>query len=296
MDMKKFKKIGLVLSIAVIGLVLLSQGVFAQNKPILVVSPPTSTKNVGESFDLVVKVLPAGEKVCAVEGQLLVSKLVVQNIIVAGDIMPQTSPSFSNNLYFLLGVPNCTTQEKTLFTVKVKGQSVGEASAAFGEVDIIGEGKSISSDSNSGKYQIVALKMKKKAPGKESTAQKVVKPCTCGKWTSWQDKGCGGEGCLETQMLQVRTRTCVSSGCDVERQTQCMNNASCVIAAKERLKNASERTSRTGVALLLASIGSLITLGTGNVLLGIVVGLGIVLILIVILILMYRKRRGKKGD
>ena len=44
------------------------------------VSPASQNKEVGDIFDISIRVSPAGEKVCAVEGKLLLDKLDIQDI------------------------------------------------------------------------------------------------------------------------------------------------------------------------------------------------------------------------
>ena len=80
--MKKNKITILILGIVGV-LIFGNQIALAQDSPSVFVSPANLTKNVGEDFDLAIKVNPAGQKVCAVEGQLVLSKLTVQEIKVA---------------------------------------------------------------------------------------------------------------------------------------------------------------------------------------------------------------------
>lgn len=98
----------------------------------------------------------SGSKVCAVEGTLVFNNLSCQNITVAGDVTPQSSPICSNP-HFLIGVPSCTTADKVLFTATVKAESAGTSSISFTGVDIIGEGVSVGSTSISGNYTINAV-------------------------------------------------------------------------------------------------------------------------------------------
>jgi hypothetical protein len=67
--------------------------------------------------------------------------------------MAQTMPTCSNP-HFLLGIPTCTTSDKSLFTVSVRAGSPGAASANFTGAEIIGVGVLISSDSTGGNYTI----------------------------------------------------------------------------------------------------------------------------------------------
>jgi len=282
----------LILGIAAV-LIFGNQIALAQDNPSVFISPANLTKNVGDSFDLAIKVNPAGQKVCAVEGQLTLSKLTVQKVSVADGIISQTSPSFSNNFYFLLGIPGCTTQEKTLFTIRIKANTVGKAGVGFRNVDIIGEGVSVSSVFVGGNYEIIIPK----TPVKVEEGQKpsVVSPCVCEKWSSWQNRGCGEGGCLETQRLQERVRVCTPSACDIERQTQCVNDSTCIALAKEK----PEVPKTTSQASLLSALGNVITLGTGYTWLGVIIGIGIILFSIFVILLIlknYRKYRERKKE
>ena len=97
---------------------------------------------------------------------------------------------------------------------------------------------------------------------KEKTS---VTPCGCEDWSSWHNKGCGEGSCLDTQRLQIRSRNCNPSECDIEEQTQCVNDPQCISKAKEpslvasTKKNAEEES-------LLAAIGNIFSFGTGNIL------------------------------
>ena len=299
-------------TILVLGIVtVLTFGVqlaFAQDKPSVVVSPSSLTKNVGDNFDLAVKVNPAGQKVCAVEGQLVLSKLISQKIEVAKGIISQTPPSFSNGFYFLLGIPGCSTQNKTLFTIKVKANAVGQANASFRKIDIIGEGKSISSNFSGGNYKIVVPQApavgkktskpsiaKTPAVGKKVSKLSVTKTsCVCENWTSWQNEKCGENGCLETQMSQTRNRTCVPSGCDIEKQTQCVNDSTCVVSAKKP-KISKSVNSSSAKSPLVAAISNVMTLGTGRSLVAVLLGLIIVLLILFYFIRRNRLRKNTKN-
>jgi len=208
--MKKIKnKILLILSF--IGIFIVTFGtqlVVEAANSLIYVSPSQLTKNTGEIFNITVRVNPNGQKVCAVEGKLNLNNLSCQKVTVESDIISQTPPS-CDNLYFLLGIPQCTMNDRTLFVVTVKAGNVGSASVSFTNVDIIGEGVSISSASSGGNYTIIS-------------------PCTCSAWSSWENKACGGGNCSPTQRLQIRTRTCTPSGCNVEVEYRCLEDLSCI--------------------------------------------------------------------
>lgn len=123
------------------------------------VSPAQLNKKIGDTFDILVKISPKGQKVCVVEGKMSLTKLSCQKVTMGSDISVQSSPS-CNDLSFLIGIQGCVTQDKTLFTVTVKAKSSGTATANFSSVDIIGEGVSISSAFSKGIYTLTALEEK----------------------------------------------------------------------------------------------------------------------------------------
>ena len=208
-----------------------SNKVRAENS-MLYVLPENLTKKVGEVFDIYVKVNPNGQKVCAVEGKLILNKLSCQKITLANNIIAQTSPSCQNP-YFLLGIPGCAINETTLFTLTVKGTNAGVATVSFTDVDVIGEGKSISSNFTGGNYTLVS-------------------PCSCGEWSDWQNKNCGEGTCSSTQRLQIRTRTCTPSGCDIETQYRCIEDSSCIPrypAEEEKIEEEKPVEQTTGTEL-----------------------------------------------
>lgn len=122
----------------------------------LYISPASLTKTVGDFLGLSVGVGASGNKICAVEGALVFHNLSCQNITVASDVMSQSMPSCSNP-HFLIGIPGCTTIDKTLFTVSAKTVNSGAASVSFMGVDLIGEGTSVGSASTAGNYTINAV-------------------------------------------------------------------------------------------------------------------------------------------
>ncbi|MEM5871783.1 MAG: hypothetical protein QW051_02840 [Candidatus Aenigmatarchaeota archaeon] len=181
--------------------------VFAAN-PYLYVSPASLEKKIGETFSVSVAVNPQNNKVCVVEGKINLNNLSCQSVNLEEGIIPQASPS-CNNLYFLLGVPGCTTNNTTLFKVILKGQNTGNATVNFSGVDIIGEGTSISSASVGGNYNIISS-------------------CTCSAWGSWQNGECGEGNCPLDQRIQTRERSCNPSKCDIERESRCVKDQNCV--------------------------------------------------------------------
>ncbi len=119
------------------------------------VSPATVSKNVGDVFDASIGVDASGNKVCVVEGTVVFKNLSCQKITLADDIIAQTSPTCENPNY-LVGIPDCTTLDKALFTVSAKTVNAGDASISSANVDVIGEGVSIAFNLMNGDYAITA--------------------------------------------------------------------------------------------------------------------------------------------
>ena len=200
--------------------------------PLLYVLPSNLNKLVNEPFEIEVRIDPNERKICAVEGKIVFEKIFCQKITLGKNIIAQTSPSCENP-YFLLGIPGCTTNDTLLFTVTLKGEALGLGILNFTEVDIIGEGKSISSNFAGGNYTLVS-------------------PCSCGEWSDWQNKNCGEGTCSSTQRLQIRTRTCTPSGCDIETQYKCIEDSSCIPrypAEEEKIEEETPVEQTTGTEL-----------------------------------------------
>jgi hypothetical protein len=134
----------------------------------LYISPASLTKTVGNIFSVSGGVNASGNKVCAVEGTLVFNNVSCQSITVASGLMAQSTPTCSNP-YFLIGIPNCSTSSKALFTISVKAGSAGTASIGLTSVDVIGEGASVGSTGTSGNYTINAVSAPVPAPTSTST-------------------------------------------------------------------------------------------------------------------------------
>jgi|GEM_PF-2238689 len=207
--MKKYKN--KILTLGFIGILILGFGVWDKVEaadPSIYISPAQADKEIGDIFDVTVRVNPSGQKVCVVEGKINLTKLSCQKVTMGSGISVQISPS-CDNLNFLLGIQGCTTDKKTLFTVSVKAKNAGSGEAKFTGVDIIGEGVSISSTSLGGSYTITSS-------------------CSCGPWGYWQDGSCGGGSCSSTQRLQTRTRLCTPSGCETKDEYRCKDDPGCI--------------------------------------------------------------------
>ena len=215
--MKKNKIIILIIGLSIALISGLSFHGFARavDSPAVYISPTNLTKNIGQTFDISVNIKTADQKVCAVEGKLIFNQLSCQTIELKEGILAQTSPSCANS-YFLLGIPECTTTNKTLFTVKVKGDKTGVATVSFTNVDIIGEGVSISSASLAGNYTLISPSV-------------TVPSCSCTDWSSWQSGDCDQANCSSNQRLQFRTRTCSPKGCNIETENKCVEDSTCLV-------------------------------------------------------------------
>jgi hypothetical protein len=152
--MKNTKTKFILLTIAILSIVGITKIADAASSS-LYVSPATLTKAVGNVFSTTVGVKAAGNKVCAAEGTLVFNNLTCQSISVASGLMAQSTPTCADP-YFMVGIPSCTTLDKTLFTVSVKAGKAGAATLGSTSIDIIGEGLSLGSASASGKYTITA--------------------------------------------------------------------------------------------------------------------------------------------
>ena len=123
--------------------------------PSLYVSPPSAQKNAGEIMNVSVRVNPSGKNVCLVEGRIVFNNLSCQSITVAGDLMAQSTPSCSNP-YFLIGIPGCSLTDKNVFNMSVRTGSAGQGTISFTNVDVVGEGVSVSNNSVGGSYNIIS--------------------------------------------------------------------------------------------------------------------------------------------
>ncbi len=123
--------------------------------PLLYLSPSSVQKNTGELINLSVRVDPSEKNVCLVEGRLIFNNLSCESISVAEGLIAQSTPLCSNP-YFLIGIPGCSLIDKNIFNMSVRMGGVGEGTISFINVDIVGEGESISDNSVSGNYNIIS--------------------------------------------------------------------------------------------------------------------------------------------
>jgi len=219
------------------------------------VSPASLSKNVGEMFNIVVGVNPAGEKVCAVEGTLNLDKLSCQSITLGEGMMAQSSPA-CGSLYFLLGIPGCSTENKELFTIKVKAKNAGTATAGFTGIDIIGEGASVSSASIGGSYTLTSVSVP--TPPSEETPPPP------------EEEVIPEEGPAEEEVTPEEEAPAGEEG-------------------EEKIVTTAPYPGETQ-SLFLAAISNIFSLGTGNAFVAIFVGAVIVIILIYLLYYLRQKR------
>jgi len=103
-----------------------------------------------------VQLTPSTDKVCVVAGTLNFNNLICQNITLADGVMAQTTPT-CDSPNFALGIPKCTTDVKSLFSIKTKGNNVGQGTVSITGLKTIGA-TDIASTSQNGSYNIVAVK------------------------------------------------------------------------------------------------------------------------------------------
>ena len=173
--------------------------------PSVFVSPVSLEKDVGEDFDLAVSIKVNGNKVCAVEGKAVLDGLTCLSVDINSDLIIQDALN-CDDLSFLLGMKGCIEQDIELFVIKIKGSSVGKAGLSFENIDVIGEGESLSTKSSSGIYDILPI-------------------CECGNWLDWMSGEQGEGDCTSSQSLQYRERDCTPSACAIERIERCVETS-----------------------------------------------------------------------
>ena len=259
----------------------------------LYVSPATLDKNVGDTFMVAVSIAPNGPKVCAVEGKLLLDKLSCQNIVLGEGMMAQKSPSCAD-LSFLLGIPGCVTENKTLFTMTVQGENEGLAILDIVGIDVVGEGVPLPFTLVKGSY---TLSIKAVTPQTPIVPVTPVTPqiiddidtgnvieqapvCVCEDWEDWQwdlNKDCGQGGCDSRQLLQTRERECNPESCEIEVENRCVADAYCASAIPIE--------DSTQTATILDTLGSI---GYGWL-----IG-GLILLIFLIVIPYFLKRKNRR--
>lgn len=130
-------KIKIILSLAIFvgmfGLVNLASAATSY----LSVAPTDQNKTAGSIFSTSIKMNNSGNKVCTVEGTLMLNNLTCQSITIPDDLQSLVTPTCSKP-NFNLGIPNCVMTDKLIMTVSAKTGSVGPASISANNVDMLG--------------------------------------------------------------------------------------------------------------------------------------------------------------
>ena len=173
------------------------------------VLPGSGELKENKEYTVSVIVEAIGEEVIgAVEGNLNLSKnLVCQSVSWSNDEILASSPPSCSNLTFALGIKGGTTSKKTLFTVKVKTASSGNANANL-SIDKVAGKKLLDATVSNGSYTIISS-------------------CVCGDWESWQSGNCNEGGC-DKKRVYIRTRSCEPAGCSAGSETKCVEDSACV--------------------------------------------------------------------
>ena len=258
-NMKKIKT-KIILSAVIFLLVAGFVGTANATTASLYVSPASLTKIAGDIFGVSVGFNASGNKVCAVEGTIVFNNLTCQSITIASDVMAQSSPTCSNP-HFLIGIPNCTMADKALFTASVKAGSAGPASISLISVDVIGEGVSVGSASINGSYTINAVPTSISEPISEPVSEPTIAPIS-----------------KPTQKPTSKPET--------ETVTTTEEETAVVQSEEQRV---GEKVS------FLAAIGNIMTFGTGNVLISILVGLLVFVIAAYVTYMSAQKKRKNSG-
>ncbi len=150
--MKNNMKNTIITAFAIFGLALSAN---AASLPSVLATPTNITKGINESFVASVNLSANNTAVYAVEGTITFENLTCESIKVADGLMPQTTPTCAQP-YFLIGIPNGTTKDIKIADINVRGKAIGEAKIIFSKVDVIGAGKSLSTEFTNGIYNITS--------------------------------------------------------------------------------------------------------------------------------------------
>jgi hypothetical protein len=101
------------------------------------VAPTNQIKTAGSIFSTSINIKNNGNKVCTVEGTLMLNNLTCQSITIPDDVQSLSVPTCSKP-YFNIGIPNCVMTDKLLMTISAKTGSVGTASISANNVEMIG--------------------------------------------------------------------------------------------------------------------------------------------------------------
>jgi len=143
------------ITILTIALLAFSESVAIASAAGLSVSPATATKTAGDALNVSVNLSTGGNKVCVVTGTISFKNVSCQSITVASGLMAQMAPSCANPS-FSIGIPSCTTTDAPIISVNTITGTAGAASIGLSDVDVIGEGKDVSTNGTGGTYTINA--------------------------------------------------------------------------------------------------------------------------------------------
>lgn len=127
------------------------------------VSPASATKNVGDEFDISVVATPEGGSIDTFQGKLTLNdNLACESVSMATDLLATLDNKLTcDDITFSLGIPKGTTSSKTLFTVKVKGISVGTGTATLSNLIVLSAGSEVASSASNGIYILTAAETTK---------------------------------------------------------------------------------------------------------------------------------------
>lgn len=117
------------------------------------VSPSSATKNAGSAFSVNVNLMANSNKVCVVKGTVDFESISCNSIALGSGLMAIAAPTCSSPS-FTLGIPGCTTENKTLFTISAAGNVIGSSAVNLTGVKIYGDGAVISTTAVGGAYSI----------------------------------------------------------------------------------------------------------------------------------------------
>lgn len=131
-------------------------GLVAAAEASLYISPSSSTITAGSNINASGSVATAANKVCVAKGTITFTNATCQSITVANGLTTQTSPTCASP-NFTIGIPQCTSVDKVLFTISAKAPSIGTASINLTNVNVIGVGVSVGLTGKAGVYTISSV-------------------------------------------------------------------------------------------------------------------------------------------
>lgn len=162
-------------SIIISGLfIVVASSVFAATISVII-SPASGNKNLVSPFNINVAIRTNGENVCVVKGTLSFSNLSCQTVNVASGLMAQKNPTCASPS-FIIGIPKCTTANKNILSVSVKGDAEGQAKVDLTGVKVIGAGNILQSDSVGATYSITkvtSVSVEEAQPAEQNTENQV---------------------------------------------------------------------------------------------------------------------------